>query len=127
MKTVLVLLFLYCTSLNLCNGQKCTTPVYSNSEAIIRGPCPSSQVIAPVGSTITFECSYSHNGDYIPIWNITNIEVIVNQKVPMNSGITVTLGGNSANGYTRLTFPVIKQDTLNIECGLCNGDDVNCS
>ena len=105
----------------LCNGQTCTSPIYNNSEAIIKGPCPSSQVIAPVGSTIYFECSYSHNGEYLPIWNITNIEIIVNQKVPMNSGLTVTLGGNSDSGFTALTFPITKQDSVDVQCGLCNG------
>ena len=126
MKIVLVLLFLCYASFYLCNGQTCTSPVYSNSEAIVKGPCPSSQVIAPVGSTVQFECSYSHNGDYLSIWNITNIKAIVNQNVPPNSGITVTLGGNSASGYTRLTFPATKQDTLSVQCGLCDGADVNC-
>ena len=63
-----------------------------------KGPCPSSQVIAPVGSTVQFECSYSHNGNYLPFWNITDIKPIVSQNVPPNSGITVTLGGNNANG-----------------------------
>ena len=121
-------LILFCSLLvYFCNGQTCTSPVYNDSKAIIRGPCPSFQVIAPVGSNVTIECSYSHNGDYLPIWNITNIEVIVNQKVPMNSGIAVTLGGNSANGFTRLIFPVTKQDTLNVQCGLCNFLVGNCN
>ena len=37
------------------------------------------------------------------------------------------LGGNIANGYTRLTFPAIKQVILNVQCGLCNGANVNCT
>ena len=115
-------LILFCSLLvYLCNGQTCTSPVYNNSEAIIKGPCPSSQVIAPVGSIVQFECSYSHNGNYLPFWNITNIKGIVNQNVPPNSGITVTLGGNNANGFTTLTFPITKQDSMIIQCGLCNG------
>ena len=120
MKIALVLLFLYYTSFYLCNGQTCTSPVYSNSEAIIKGPCPSTKVIAPVGSTVQFECSYNHNGNYLPFWNITNIKNIVNQNVPPNSGITVTLGGNSGNGFTTLTFPITKQGSVDVQCGLCN-------
>ena len=104
----------------LCNGQTCTSPVYNSSEVIIKGPCPSSQVIAPVGSTVQFECSYSHNGNYLPFWNITNIKPIVSQNVPPNSGLTVTLGGNNANGFTTLTFSITKQDSVIIQCGLCN-------
>ena len=104
----------------LCNGQTCTSPVYNSSKAIIKGPCPSTQVIAPVGSTVQFECSYSHNGNYLPFWNITNIKAIVSQNVPPNSCITVTLGGNNANGFTTLTFPITKQNSVIIQCGLCN-------
>ena len=85
-------------------------PVYNNSGAIIKRPCPSSKVIAPVGSTVQFECSYNHNGNCLPFWNITDIKPIVSQNVPPNSGITVTLGGNNANGFTTLTFPITKQN-----------------
>ena len=120
MKTALVLFFLYYTSFYLCNRQTCTSPVNNDSEAIIKGPCPFFQVIASVGSTVYFECSYSHNGDYLPFWNITNIKAIVNQNVPPNSGLTVTLGGNNANGFTMLSFPITKQISVDIQCGLCN-------
>ena len=34
---------------------------------------------------------------------------------------------NIVNGFTRLTFPIIKQDTLNVQCELCKGAvNVNC-
>ena len=38
----------------------------------------------------------------------------------------MTLGANSASGFTRLTFAVFKQDALSIECGLCNGVYIKC-
>ena len=109
----------------LCNGQDCTSPVYSNSGITIRGPCPSSQVIAPVGNTIKFECSYSHTGTYLSFWNITDIVPIVSSNVPSNSSIDVTINGGN-NGFTMLTLPVTKQDSLHIQCGLCNAAENKC-
>ena len=39
----------------------------------INGPCPSSQVLAPVGSTMKFECSFDYSGKvHVPFWNITD-------------------------------------------------------
>ena len=105
----------------LCDGQTCTAPVYTNNfaEANVGGPCPSSQVIAPVGSTIHFKCSYK--GGYLTFWNITDIPPIVGtNKPPPNSGIIVTISG-SGNGFTTLTLPVTEQDSLGVQCGLCNG------
>ena len=86
---------------------------------MIRGPYPSFQVIAPIASTITFQCSYSHSGSYLPFWNISDIKPIINVSSP-NSSIIVTTHGSS-NGYTTLTFPITKQDSVDIQCGLCNG------
>ena len=77
-------LLLFCSFVfYFCTGQQqqqtCTSPVYNGSTgATITGPCPSSQVQAPVGSTITFECSYDYSGKvHIPFWNITDHEPIV--------------------------------------------------
>ena len=103
----------------LCDGQTCTSPVYNNSGVIIRGPCPSSQVIAPTGSTIILECSYTYTGSFHSFWNITNIEPFVSPNVPPNSNIKVT---GDITGTT-LTFPVSKQNSLDVQCGLCNGGD----
>ena len=102
----------------LCNGQTCTSPVYSNSGVTIRGPCPSSQVIAPVGSTIKFECSYDYSGSYLPFWNITDIKPIVNENSPNSSIIVISISGS--NGYTTLTLPITKLDSVDVECGLCD-------
>ena len=114
-------IFLCSVLVYLCNGQTCTSPVYSNSGVTIRGPCPSSEVVPPVNNNVTFECSYSHSGTYLPFWNITDIKPIVNVNSP-NSSIIVTPHGGS-NGYTILILPVTKQDTLDVQCGLCNGVD----
>ena len=104
----------------LCNGHICTSPVHNNSAGVtIRGPCPSSPVITPVGSTIKFECSYSHSGSYLPFWNITDIEPLINVNSPNSSIIVTTHGG--INGYTMVTFPVTKEDSVDVQCGLCNG------
>ena len=118
MKTVLcvcsLLLFLY-------NGQTCTSPVYSNSGATVRGPCPSSQVVVPIGSIIEFNCSYNYIGSYLTFWNISNIGSIVSTTTPPeNSSIMITVG-NSGNGFTILTISVTKQELLVVQCGLCDG------
>ena len=107
-------LFLCSLLIYLCNGQDCTSPVYNNSGVIIRGPCPSSQVVAPVGSTIKFECSYSYTGSYFTVWNITDIPPIVGVNAPQN--IEVTVNGGGSGGFTTISLPVTNQ---NIQCGLC--------
>ena len=108
---------------SLCNGQTCTSPVYSNSGATVRGPCPSSQVVVPVGSVIEFNCSYNYSGSYLTFWNITNIGSIVGTNTPpANSGIKI-VAGISDNGFTILTISVTKQEILVVQCGLCNGGE----
>ena len=123
MKTVLCVCFLL---FSLCNGQTCTSPVYSNSGATVRGPCPSSQVVVPIGSVIEFNCSYNYSGNYLTLWNITNIGSIIGTSTPPpNSGIKIATG-NSANGFTKLTISVTKQEPLVVQCGLCSlGNCIN--
>ena len=107
----------------LCNGQTCTSPVYSNSGATVRGPCPSSQVVVPIGSIIEFNCSYNYTGSYLTFCNITNIGSIVSTTTPpANSGIMIAVG-NSGNGFTKLTISVTKQELLVVQCGLCYGGE----
>ena len=110
---------------SLYNGQTCTSPVYSNSGAV-RGPCPSSQVVVPIGSIIEFNCSYNYTGSYLTFWNISNIGFIVSTTTPPeNSDIKITVG-NSANGFTKLTVSVTKQELFIVQCGLCNlGNCIN--
>ena len=116
---LLVLTFL----VYLCNGQTCTSSVYSNFGVTIRGPCPSSQVITPIGSML-LKCSFSHSGNYLSFWNITDIGFIVGVNSPNNSGITITINSvSSGNGFTTLTLPITKQDSVDVQCGLCNGKD----
>ena len=38
-----------------------------------RGPCPSSQVVVPIGSIIEFNCSYNYTGSFFTFWDISNI------------------------------------------------------
>ena len=131
MKTEVVinapLILLYSLLVYLCNGQICTSPLYGNSEATIRGPCPSSQVIAPVGSNVIFACSFSYTGNYIQYWNITDIELLINGNNPPNSSITVTLSSTDGNGHTTVTLPITKEEQLNVQCVLCKATvNVNC-
>ena len=121
---MLNLLFFYFLLVYVNNGQACTGPVYSNSGVTIRGPCPSSQVIAPVGSIVLFECSFSYTGNYFTLWNITDIVPIVGVNSPNFSNITITINSVSgSNGYTTVTLPITKQDSVDVQCGLCNGID----
>ena len=122
MKISVLLLFSFLV-FYLCDGQTCTSPVYSNFGVTIRGPCPSSQVITPVDSML-LKCSFSHSGNYLSFWNITDIGFIVGVNSPNNSGITITINSvSSGNGFTTLTLPVTKQDLVNVRCGLCKGID----
>ena len=125
MKLIISCCLFFC----LCSyGQDCTSPVYNNSAGVtIRWPCPSSQVIAPVGSTtVKFECSYSYTGVYFTFWNITDIEPIVGVNPPLNSDIVVTVDGGGSGGVTTISLPVTKQSILNVQCGLCNNNKAEC-
>ena len=116
-----VVLLLSSFLFSLCNGRTCTSPVYSNSGATVRGPCPSSQVVVPIGSIIEFNCSYNYTGSYLTFWNISNIGSIISTNTPpANSGIMIA-AGNSGNGFTKLTISVTKQELLLVHCGLCDG------
>ena len=119
-------MLLWCIPLiHLYNGQTCTSPVYNNSAgAIIRGPCPSSLVIAPVENAIKFNCSYDYTGDTLTFWKVTDIGAIVGVNSPNNSGITITINSvSSGNGFTTLILPVTKHNSVDVQCGLCNGID----
>ena len=118
-----LIVFICSLVIYLSNGQTCTSPVYSNSGATIRGPCPSSQVIAPVSSIVLFECSFSYTGNYFTVWNITDIVPIVSLNVPVNTSISLTISGGGGNGFTTLTLPVTQYEPLDVQCGLCNGID----
>ena len=113
-------LFLCSLLIYLCNGQDCTNPVYSNSGVTIRGPCPSSQVITPVGSTnVKFECFLNHSGGYLIFWNITDFPLVLSSnQIP--SGINLDVPGGT-NGITSVTIENIDSQKLTeIQCGLCN-------
>ena len=120
----MMLILLFCSLLVcLCNGQTCTSPVYSSSGATIRGPCPSSQIITPVSSML-LKCSFSYSGNYLSFWNITDIGFIFGVNSPNNSSINITINSSSSNGFTTLALPVNKLHSVDVQCGLCHG--INC-
>ena len=120
-KLFLFLTFVRCT----CTEQQltCTSPVYNGSTGVtIRGPCPSSQVLVPVGSTITFECSYDYfsgNNVQIPFWNITDREPIV---LELKNDVNLTVSTDLSTKKTTLT--ILRSNSLETQCGLCNA--ANC-
>ena len=120
MKIALFLLFFSCLLFHLSNGQTCTSPVYSNSGVTIKGPCPSSQVIAPVGSTnVKFECFVNHSGGYLIFWNVTGFPLVLSLN-PIPSGINFIIPAGSS-GITSVTIKNIgSQKLMEIHCGLCN-------
>ena len=115
-------MFFYSLILYYCNGQTCTSPVYNNSAgATIRGPCPSSQVIVPVGSTIRFTCYFTGNG-YTQFWNVSGLIFLTNYDNPPNTNVTYVINGGGSSGSTILTVPVESQylsQLLDITFGLC--------
>ena len=124
MRPTFVILLWCILLIHIYNGKTCTTPIYNNSAgAIIRGPCPSSTVIAPIGSTIKFNCSYDYTGDTLTFWNVTDIGTIVGVNSPKNTNIHIKLSGGSGNGFTTLSLPVTQYEPLDVQCGLCNGID----
>ena len=120
-KTALVrsLLFFCSFALSLYCGLSltCTSSVYNNfAGAIIRGPCPSSQVIASIGSTVMFECSFEGSG-YIKLWNISSHLFITGFASPSPLNNTTI---SASQDLTVLTISVLSEQVLYIQCGLCN-------
>ena len=114
MKIVPFLLFFCCLLFHL------SSPVHSNSGATIRGPCPSSQVITPVGSTnVKFECFLNHSGGYLIFWNVTTFPLVLSLN-PIPNGINFIIPAGSS-GITSVTIKNIgSQKLTEIQCGLCN-------
>ena len=102
-------------------------PVYSNSGVTIKGPCPSSQDITPVGSTkVKFECFLNHSGGYLMFWNVTGFSLVIySNAIPNGIDLDVPSGGTS--GITSVTIENIgSQKLTKIQCGLCNNNKVEC-
>ena len=121
MKTALVrgLLFFCSLALSLYCGLSltCTSPVYNNSAgATIRGPCPSSQVIASIGSNVYFKCSFEGSG-YNKLWNISGLLFITGFASPPSLPNTTI---NVYQDLTVLAISVFNEQVLHIQCGLCN-------
>ena len=115
---------------SFCTGQQqqiCTRPVYNGSIGVtIRGPCPSSHVLAPVGSTITFECSYDYfsgNNVQIPFWNITGHDPFVLNFNDGNLTVTTDLSARKT-AFTISKLQQYSSNFLEAQYGLCNA--VNC-
>ena len=112
-------LFFWCLLFHVSNEQTCTSPVYSKSGATIKGPCPSSQVITPVGSTnVKFECFLNHSGGYLIFWNVTGFPLVIySNTIPNGIDLDVPNGGT---GITSVTIENIgSQKLMEIQCGLC--------
>ena len=126
MKIVAFQQFFYFLLFHFSNEQTCTSPEYSNSGATIGGPCPSSHVITPVGSTnIKFECFLNHSGGYLIFWNITSFPLVIYSNTIPNGIDLVAPGGT--NGITSVTIEKIdSQKLIEIQCGLCNNNKAEC-
>ena len=120
-------LLLFCSLVfYLCSGQQqqtCTSPVYNGSTGVtIRGPCPSSQVLAPVGSTVTFQCTYDYSGSLqVPFWNITDRKPIVLDYSDAN--LTVISNSEFRPRETTLIIKILQLSLtkpLDVQCGLCS-------
>ena len=111
-------LLLFCSFvLYVCTGQQqqtCISLLYNVSTGVtISGPCPSSQVLAPVGSTIKFECSYDYCGKvHVPFWNIRDHKPIVLDHNDIN--LTVTTNSEVRPRETTLTIKILKQYLTNL-------------
>ena len=105
----------------------CTGPVTFNSINInIKGPCPDSTVIAPVGSTVQYRCDYEDGTEenLAPYWHIAGLSgTPFIQGTPGHGEHNIKISKISAGFYTIITIPILEQylnNTLNIQCGLCS-------
>ena len=68
-----------------------------------------------------FECSSSYTGSFHSFWNISNIKPFVSPNAPLNSNIDL----NGDDTGTTVILPVFEQDSMDVQCGLC--DLANCA
>lgn len=104
------------------NKQNCTSPKYSNfAGAVIKGSCPSSQVVATIGSIVKFICSFA-GVDHTQFWHVSVLIFITGHQIPPNTNVSFRLDyddGSVSSGSTIVTVPVESKYLLIIKCGLC--------
>ena len=126
-----LLLLVIVFSLSRSDSLPCSGPVtFSSPDFTITGPCPDSEVIAPVGSTVQYRCDYEDIKSvfYRPYWHIAELSgtpFVLGWGTNYSFGIagsTSTSDNSVTTGNTIITIPLQEQylnNTLNIRCGLC--------
>ena len=118
-----LLLFLQLSSF-FCNGQQsCTGPVNSNLIATINGPCSASTspVIATIGATLHYQCSFALNQIHIAYWNISSFGLIYKFANQSSNVLAQFDSGDISISITLLSQYI--QDILYVSCGLCSITD----
>ena len=121
MNIVLFSLFLLARSSFSCSD----TVTFSSPDFTIKGPCPDSTVIAPVGSTVHYRCDYEDrkSGVDLPYWHIAGLGATPFLLGEGNEHSVTIVSVITATGNTIITIPILEQylnNTLNIRCGLCS-------
>ncbi|XP_019851569.1 PREDICTED: uncharacterized protein LOC109581696 [Amphimedon queenslandica] len=111
--TPLLSLFFVCFSLLFYSVDSCST--VSRSGVSLTGVCPNDTFTVPIGTTLTYECSYNFSSGYYPFWNVSGTELAGGVFRPPGISEYVFDGNIGKATITILTNGNI---TMYIQCGL---------
>uniref|UniRef100_A0A1X7TI32 Ig-like domain-containing protein n=1 Tax=Amphimedon queenslandica TaxID=400682 RepID=A0A1X7TI32_AMPQE len=106
LKYLLLLLCLLFYSVDSCS-------TVSRSGVSLTGVCPNDTFTVPIGTTLSYECSYSFSTGYYPFWNVSGTELSGGNFKP--PGISDSMFNNGKATITVLTDETIP---MYIQCGL---------
>ncbi|XP_019851566.1 PREDICTED: uncharacterized protein LOC109581695 isoform X1 [Amphimedon queenslandica] len=111
--TPLLSLFFVYFSLLFYSVDSCST--VSRSGVSLTGVCPNDTFTVPIGTTLTYECSYSFTSGYYPFWNVSGTELAGGSFIP--PGISEYVFDSNI-GKATITILTNGNVTMYIQCGL---------
>ena len=114
--SVLLLCLLICFSLLFYSVDSCSTVSKQNVIALT-GVCPNDTFTVPIGTSLTYECSYSYSGSFLTYWNV-NDNASTASTNPLPAGVTSVTANSEKSVITIVTINA--EHLLAIQCGLCD-------
>ena len=94
----------------------CSTVSKQNVIALT-GVCPNDTFTVPIGTSLTYECSYSYSGSFLTYWNV-NDNASTASTNPLPAGVTSITANSEKSVITIVTINA--EHLLAIQCGLCD-------
>ena len=91
----------------------------------LTGVCPNDTFTVPIGKVLNYECFASFStGSFEFYWNISGVAIDpFSQPIPFG----ISHISNSGTKSTLTIMAITTNNVLDIQCGLCNRNEVSCS